>query len=505
MLKRLGVYYIFVALPFAMLLGGSAVFFSAIKYTLTRNPHPQINYTIFVIILVGGVLVLVNARRLMREAKVLADFSRAMHAGMDSAALQEKANGYSGALASLLQMVAASSGRAISHQEQAALEHELANVHSRLTRRNVLPQYLTGLLVGMGLLGTFIGLLATLSDISALISSFGELDMTSVNPIQVFQTMIARMKAPMRGMSIAFSASMFGLVGSITLGLMMVGIRRFQNDIFSLLSSEVARHIEMALVRGGADSGDGGVAVARVEEALREISGEWREFAAAELEGARRVWEEMLGLMARQAESAAAVVRRLEGLAGNLAEVRAGVARLNESAAGSAAGIERLREEQAAGLSGIASATEQAGERVVSGVDALAAEIRERDRRADAMVNRAVNALRGEMKEVSGRVESVIGMTGREAAKGRDALLAGLEALREYLGELAAQADGRTGERLDAIAARVAGVRQAVADAASDTGERMGELGRRFEREGEGARKLLKAILNQGSRFMRIT
>ena len=67
--------------------------------------------------------------------------------------------------------VATSAGRGITRQEQAAIEHEMSNTRTRLTRRNALPNYLTGLLVGMGLLGTFIGLLATLNDISILISS----------------------------------------------------------------------------------------------------------------------------------------------------------------------------------------------------------------------------------------------------------------------------------------------------------------------------------------------
>jgi len=226
MFKQLKVYYVFVTMPFALLLIGSAFFFEAIKSTILRNPHPQINYTIFVIILVGGVFIILNVHRLIREARALVEFSSALRAKTDSGTLQEMANRYTADIAYLLQMVAASSGRSISHQEQVAIEHELTNARARLNRRNALPQYLSGLLVGMGLLGTFIGLLATLSDISTLISSFADLDMNNVNPIVVFRTMIERMKAPMQSMAIAFSASMFGLLGSIILGLMMVGIRR---------------------------------------------------------------------------------------------------------------------------------------------------------------------------------------------------------------------------------------------------------------------------------------
>lgn len=247
MLKQLKLYYVLISLPYGLMLGGAVVFWGAIRSTLDSNPHPQINYTIFVIVLGGGLIILINARRLVREARALVEFAKAIHANTDSTTLKDLANSYTCDIACLLQILASSGDRAISHQEQAAIEHELANVHSRLNRRNALPQYLTGLLVGMGLLGTFIGLLATLGDIGALIGSFADLDMTTADPIVVFSNMIERMKAPMASMAIAFSASMFGLLGSIILGLMMVGIRRLQGDIFSLLSSETARHIEIAL------------------------------------------------------------------------------------------------------------------------------------------------------------------------------------------------------------------------------------------------------------------
>ena len=314
MLKNLKIYYVFVSLPFVMLLLGSAFFFGAIKSTITSNPHPQINYTIFVIILGGGIIILFNARRLMREAKAMAEFSGAIHAKTNSATLQEMADSYTGDLACLLQMVAASGDRSISHQEQAAFEHELANVHSRLNRRNALPSYLTGLLVGMGLLGTFIGLLATLGDITALISSFADLDMSNADPIAVFANMIEKMKAPMSSMAIAFSASMFGLLGSIILGLMMVGIRRLQGDITSVLSSEVARHIEIALSfesiifsGSGASTGAGGDLTAkillRIEERLTEAARIRQRALSSEIDDFKKQRADMLRALNEQTEA----------------------------------------------------------------------------------------------------------------------------------------------------------------------------------------------------------
>lgn len=251
MLKKLKYYYLYVALPFALLLLGVVLYFDAIRMTIVNNPHPQINYAIFVIILFGGALIIRSVHRLMQEARALAEFSEAVRSGIDIQTLQEMSLNYDVDIAYVLRMLAASGGRAITHQEQIAIEHELEKASRRLYGRNALPQFLTGLLVGMGLLGTFIGLLAVVSDISALIGSFADVDMSAANPMEVFRNMIERMKAPMRSMGIAFSASLYGLLGSIILGLMMVGIRRCLGDILSLLGSEVAQHIEFALSHEG--------------------------------------------------------------------------------------------------------------------------------------------------------------------------------------------------------------------------------------------------------------
>jgi hypothetical protein len=318
MFKNLKLYYVVVSLPFVLLLTGSALFHNAISSTIVRNPHPQINYAIFCIIIFGGIIVLLSVHKLMHEARTIVDYSRAIHANTDAATLQKMADSYTGDIANLLQMVAASTGRSISHQEQASIDHELSNARFRMTRRNALPQYLTGLLVGMGLLGTFVGLLATLGDISILISSFAELDMTTASPLLVFRTMIDRMKAPMQSMSIAFSASMFGLLGSIILGLMMVGIRRFQGDIAALLGSEVARHIEIALSYEAAASTKGTGAVStngavtgrddskillRIEERLAEAARAQQRLLSAEIDDFRQQRADMLRALTEQNEA----------------------------------------------------------------------------------------------------------------------------------------------------------------------------------------------------------
>ena len=329
MFKQLKIYYVLVSLPFALLMIGSVAFFDAIKGTIDRNPHPQINYTIFVIILFGGVFIVLNAHRLIREAKALVEFSGAIRAKTDFVTLQEMANLYTVDISCLLQMVASSTGRSISHQEQVAIEHELTNARARLNRRNALPQYLTGLLVGMGLLGTFIGLLATLTDIGALIGSFADLDMKTVSPIVVFGAMIERMKAPMQSMSIAFSASMFGLLGSIILGLMMVGIRRLQGDIFSLLTSVVARHIEVGLSHdagvtsgsGAAYTGDEYKVLVRIEERLAEAARMQQRTLAAEMKEFQNQRADMLRTLTEQTEASNNFRSELQQLGRQLGDI----------------------------------------------------------------------------------------------------------------------------------------------------------------------------------------
>ncbi len=310
MFKQLKLYYIAVSLPFIFLLTGSAIFYQAIRSTIHSNPHPQINYTIFCIILFGGSLILLSVHKLVHEAKTIVEYSKARKANTDLATLQEMANSYTGDISYVLQMVTASGGRSISHQEQAAIEHELNNARGRLNRRNALPQYLTGLLVGMGLLGTFIGLLSTLTDISTLISSFADLDMSTASPLLVFRTMIERMKAPMQSMSIAFSASMFGLLGSIILGLMMLGIRRLQGDISSLLGSEVARHIETALAYDSVISlnevvhpGDESRVLIRIEERLAEAARLQQRALSSEIEDFQKQRADMLRTLTEQTEA----------------------------------------------------------------------------------------------------------------------------------------------------------------------------------------------------------
>mgnify|MGYP002654298689 FL=1 len=109
-----------------------------------------------------------------------------------------------------------------------AVEQECAGMRSTYQQRVALLQYMTGLLISLGLLGTFLGLLQT------LISSSGILDAVSTNTsagaggdsTEQFANMIAALKAPLADMGTAFSSSLFGLLGSIMVGVMVLLLQR---------------------------------------------------------------------------------------------------------------------------------------------------------------------------------------------------------------------------------------------------------------------------------------
>jgi predicted transcriptional regulator len=87
--------------------------------------------------------------------------------------------------------------------------------------------------VGLGLLGTFIGLLDTLVRATEVLRLIGRAEPGRGEGVleAVFLKMVMALEGPLTSMGTAFSASMFGLVGSLVLGLMMVVLRRATNDV----------------------------------------------------------------------------------------------------------------------------------------------------------------------------------------------------------------------------------------------------------------------------------
>ncbi|MEK9753551.1 MAG: flagellar motor protein MotA [Rhodospirillaceae bacterium] len=114
----------------------------------------------------------------------------------------------------------------------------LDSIASRLDESRDLSRYTIGLLIFLGLLGTFWGLLQTVGSISGVISG---LSVEGGDPSTIFSTLKRGLEAPMAGMGTAFSSSLFGLAGSLVLGFLDLQAgqaqNRFYNDLEEWLSS----------------------------------------------------------------------------------------------------------------------------------------------------------------------------------------------------------------------------------------------------------------------------
>jgi len=116
----------------------------------------------------------------------------------------------------------------------------LESVAVRLDDGREVLRYLGGLLVFLGLLGTFWGLLDTVSSVGNVIKSLR----TGAEAGVLFDELKAGLAAPLAGMGLSFSSSLFGIAGSLILGFLELQVaqaqRRFRNEIESWLGTRTA-------------------------------------------------------------------------------------------------------------------------------------------------------------------------------------------------------------------------------------------------------------------------
>ena len=108
----------------------------------------------------------------------------------------------------------------------------LDGIASRLDEARDLSRYLIGLLIFLGLLGTFWGLSQTVGSVGAVIRG---LTVGSSDVAEMFETLKAGLAAPLSGMGTAFSSSLFGLAGSLVLGFLDLQVGQAQNRFYNEL------------------------------------------------------------------------------------------------------------------------------------------------------------------------------------------------------------------------------------------------------------------------------
>jgi len=219
------------------------------------NANPWLNGLIVLVLLIGIVLSFARVIRLFPEVSWVnsyrrADLGRTARAPTLLAPMAAILGGERG-------------GRfAISAQTMRAFLDSLAN---RLDEARDISRYLTGLLVFLGLLGTFWGLIETVSSVGTIINNLnvgGDAD-------SVFNTLKEGLAAPLGGMGISFSSSLFGLAGSLILGFLDLQTSQAQNRFYTNLEDWLATTVEETSAVGVTSGG--GSLPASVTEAIERL------------------------------------------------------------------------------------------------------------------------------------------------------------------------------------------------------------------------------------------
>ena len=119
----------------------------------------------------------------------------------------------------------------------------LDSLGSRLEEQREISRYMIGLLVFLGLLGTFWGLLTTVTSVAGTI---GSLSVESADPAAVFTNLKAGLEGPLKGMGTAFSSSLFGLSGSLVLGFLDLQAGQAQNRFYNELEEWLSTVTDIA-------------------------------------------------------------------------------------------------------------------------------------------------------------------------------------------------------------------------------------------------------------------
>jgi hypothetical protein len=101
-------------------------------------------------------------------------------------------------------------------------------------------RYLIGLLIFLGLLGTFWGLSITIRSVSGVIANMSS---AGAEGLTAFNVLKDGLKDPLSGMGTAFSCSMFGLAGSLILGFLDLQLARAQNALY-FATEQTLSHFE---------------------------------------------------------------------------------------------------------------------------------------------------------------------------------------------------------------------------------------------------------------------
>ena len=168
-MKTLRKYYLLALIPSLVLLTGGIMFREFVLHAIHINP--VLNLFIIGVAVFGVALIMYDIYKVSWEYNKLNLFYARSQAGEALEDLVKDPTFAGTEIAKVLVSVANTKGRLTTRIEQETIERSLAELHAHLEARMEFPQYLTGFMIALGLLGTFIGLLETLVSTCLLYTS----------------------------------------------------------------------------------------------------------------------------------------------------------------------------------------------------------------------------------------------------------------------------------------------------------------------------------------------
>jgi hypothetical protein len=223
--------------------------------------NPGLNSLITMVLVFGVVLAFLQVIRLIPEVNWVNSF-RQGNADLDISREPE--------LLAPMKALLGASGRNMSLSTN-SMRSILDSISTRLDESREFLRYMIGLLVFLGLLGTFWGLLQTIASIGDTIQS---LDPRSGSSSDVLDALKSGLQAPLDGMGTAFSSSLFGLSGSLVLGFLDLQAGRAQNRFYTELENWLSSVTDMnfeTAVAGAPIGGSADQIRAQIEHLARSM------------------------------------------------------------------------------------------------------------------------------------------------------------------------------------------------------------------------------------------
>ena len=247
-------------MPVFVVLGGLVAFLLHKQIEVAFMANPGLNSVIIFVLVIGVAMCLRQVIRLYPEIAWVNNFRLA-----DPGLAVDRPP-------VLLAPMAAILGSRVGRMAMSAqlMRGILDSIATRLDEARDISRYMTGLLVFLGLLGTFWGLIETVGSVGGVIQGLK----TGGDAASMFDSLREGLAAPLSGMGISFSSSLFGLAGSLVLGFLDLQSSQAQNRFYTELEDWLSTTVydqsgEPGIVSPGV-SGEMRGAIERLKDAIAE-------------------------------------------------------------------------------------------------------------------------------------------------------------------------------------------------------------------------------------------